>query len=478
MASEGVVYPGVRIESVPHEELAAGWAEDALKDSHVFAGLARALDKIHDGDIENVRLLSVGDVERLIASVPEICNRRKIGGLIWAVIRDERSEITCLARPFLDAFYRFLDKQEETLTEMDHFFTHLEKGRLNQKDTQKIKQILLNLMKENQAFKKAFADDKKLHEKLTRQLDELKRNLRIRESETTSLKNDLARLRRESDRKDQQISGFEQKLKSASTGKKNEMLRHLHDLERNERKLQHETTHLGNQLMQARDNIQAKDRLLQELQGNINQLNFKNEQLQKESQRLSASKNSVDIQPIPREKAVILPKERGRRLGVFVDIRSLWQASRLLQRKVDFEKLLDFIVLDRHLVKAVAYVLTAPESDYSRFIGMLEQKGFQVRVRPLTRFADGSIAGGWSAGLAADVIFLSGKMNLDIVHLVVGDADFSDLLKLVKSKSLRAEASGFAVNAASELSEAADDFLSLGDDVLRSPLPAEDQANS
>jgi uncharacterized LabA/DUF88 family protein len=123
-----------------------------------------------------------------------------------------------------------------------------------------------------------------------------------------------------------------------------------------------------------------------------------------------------------------LPKEKGRRLGVFVDTRSLRQASRLLQRKIDFQRLLEFVVLDRHLVKSVAYVIGPPEVDHSSFVNMLEQNGFQARLKNFVRFSDGSSQGGWGAGIATDMIILSQKMSLDIIHLVSGDGDFVDPL--------------------------------------------------
>ena len=57
MAANGVVYSGVRIESIPHVELAQGWAGDALKDPVIMAGLVKALDRANEKDIREVRLL-------------------------------------------------------------------------------------------------------------------------------------------------------------------------------------------------------------------------------------------------------------------------------------------------------------------------------------------------------------------------------------------------------------------------------------
>lgn len=126
MTANGVIYSGVRIESIPHLELAQGWAEDALKDPVIMAGLVKALDRAHEKDIRQVRTLSGEEIERMIGSVPEICRERKIGGLVWALTRDERPETEAMTRLFLEAFYRFLEKQDKKIPPCGrHDFTFL-----------------------------------------------------------------------------------------------------------------------------------------------------------------------------------------------------------------------------------------------------------------------------------------------------------------------------------------------------------------
>lgn len=468
IASAGVVYPGVRIESLSHEELAGGWVEDALGDPGIFSGLEKVMDKVHHADIEQIRLLSLADIERMIQSVPRICLRRKIGGLFWAFLRDDRPESLVLLRRFLEAFYRFLDKQDKKLEKMESFQEHLQQGRLNKKEIEKLKNILCNLMAENKEIKKTLEKERRDKNKLERQLDDSRRNTAVRESEMRLLKNDLSALRKELPRKDGLIRDLEEKLKAASTEEKQSLRRRVHDLEREDRKLRHEAAELNERLTAARDILRTKDGLLLERQREPDRLRLEKERLENELKRLS-SPEAVGSQPSAAGKPSAAPlKERGRRLGVFVDVRSLWQASRLMERKVDFEKLLDFIVLDRHLVKAVAYILGPAENDYSRFIGILEQKGFQARLRHFIRLPDGSIQGGWGAGMAGEIVALSEKMKLDIVHLVVSDGDFGDVMKFLKSKGIRTECSGFAVNAARELTQTADEFLALGEDILKS----------
>lgn len=473
MAAEGISYPGVRIESVPHEELTLGWAEDALENPVVLSGLVRALDKAHEKEILARRSLSRDDIQRLIKDMPEICREGKIGGLLWALIRDDGVPAP-MVREFLNAFYRHVDKQARQVEKFENFENHLLQGHLTKKETEKIRQILLSLIAENKEIKRQMEKEIKDTAKKERQLEDLKRKSQVRESEIISLRNDLARLRKEMALKDSLIRELEEKSKTVSKQEEKLLRRRIHDFERNERKLNYDITELNEKFASAQSDIQLKEARCQNLQQELQQVRRDKERLEGELKRLSVQTATRDVQATPVAKPVPTRKANDRRLGIFVDMRSLWQASKRLQRKIDFQKLLDFIVLDRHLVKSVAYVMASPEIDHSRFLNMLEQKGFQVRSRYFIRFPDGSTQGNWGAGIATDVIHLSEKMNLDIVHLVSGDADFIDLLRFLRAKGIRTEASGFQINSAVELTQAIDEFVPLGNEIFRDPSPTDD----
>lgn len=276
-------------------------------------------------------------------------------------------------------------------------------------------------------------------------------------------------LRKEMARKDAQILEWEQKAKTISKEEEASLRRRVHDFERNERKMIYEIAALNERLTAVLAEGQARDAQSRDLERQLGESRLEKERLENRLKELLAQAAVKESRPVPAQSSPPR-KANGRRLGVFVDMRSLGQASRRLQQKIDFKKLLDFIVLDRYLVKAVAYVMANPEMDNSRFGNMLEQRGFQVRSRNLVRLPDGSYQGNWGAGMATDIIQQAEKMNLDIVHLVSGDADFVDLIKFLKAKGVRAEASGFEINSAAEFIQAADEFVVLDTQVLRDPL--------
>ncbi len=168
MAAEGVSYPGVRIESVPHEDLTLDWAEDALKNPAVLSGLTRALDKAHEKDIQEMRLLSIDGIERMIELIPGIYRQRRVSGFLWALVRDERPETVTLVRRFLEVFYRFLEKQAREFQKFEKFESHLSEGRLNKGETQKIRQILSDLIADNKELKKTLEREQKDKDKKDR----------------------------------------------------------------------------------------------------------------------------------------------------------------------------------------------------------------------------------------------------------------------------------------------------------------------
>lgn len=468
LASDGVVYPGIRMEMLPPEKLAAGWIKDAWKNPEILGGLVKALDKAHERDIARTRLMPLAEMERLPETVADICRQRKVGGLVWALLRDERAG-AALVRRFLESFYRFLDKGAAASKKKERFGDHLQQGKLNKNETEKVRQILMDIMIENEDLKRDREKAVKDERKMMRQIDDLKKKTCDGQSEITALKNDLAGLRREAARKDALIRDLDCKAKTVSAGEEDLLRRRVHDLERNERKLQHEAAEFNGKLAAAGLGARAADGRLRELEKAFQQERFQKECLERDLKRLALHKEIRDqaAPPPVAQKASAPPKDKGRRLGVFVDTRYLRQASKFLQQKIDYQKLLEFVVLDRHLVKAVAYVMTAPDIDPGGFPAMLEKHGFHARCRSFVRWPDGSVHGSWGAGIAADVISLSEKLNLDIVHLVSASEDVADLLKLLKAKGLRTEVSGFKFDPAPDLNPAADDFVFLGSEIFK-----------
>lgn len=155
----------------------------------------------------------------------------------------------------------------------------------------------------------------------------------------------------------------------------------------------------------------------------------------------------------------------GQRVAIFIDVQNMfYSAKHQYSRKLDFAKLLTFIVNGRTMVRAIAYVIQAGDVDQSSFINFLKLNGFEVRSKELKVRPDGSTKGDWDMGIAIDSLTLS--RNVDVVALVTGDGDFSELVVTLKARGSRVEVYGFPLNTSEELKRAATEFTALNSDVL------------
>lgn len=467
MASLGAVYPGIRIESVSHEELAQGFAEDALKDPVLLASLEKALDKVHEPDLEEIRSLSPKEIKEILSRVPEILERRGVGKLVWVLLKDPRPEVRELIRPFIKSVCRFGEQALRKLEDAADFRKRFEEGRLGKAEVKEVKHELFSLYRELKEVQKKLQEKEKKMGALWREQDRLKEDLSRAKRENSSLAASLGQLRKELIRKETVIGTLEETGKKLSRTEEKGLRRQLHDLEREHRKQEHEILKAREKISELegeRDsNRDLYNRLAKDCDRLLQEKALLGDQLAQLIKERDETKQPVSIQL----KTQSHSKEKGKRLGIFVDMQNIWIAARRLERKIDFGKLLDSIVLGRHLVKAIAYVVVVPGLEQESFFNMLKRKGFEVRYRTLIRRADGSAKGNWDTGMVVDAIHLVDKNDLDIVHVVSGDGDFIDLLKFLKTKGVRVEASGFPFNTAQDLLKCVDDFFPLSEGVLK-----------
>ena len=153
-------------------------------------------------------------------------------------------------------------------------------------------------------------------------------------------------------------------------------------------------------------------------------------------------------------------KHDGQRVGVYVDVQNMYySAKNLYGAKVDFGKVLQVGVANRVLVRAFAYVIKADIEPEQAFYAALEKQGFEVRAKDLQIFYDGAKKGDWDVGLCMDVVRTLDMV--DVVVIVSGDGDYSDLLDYVHANGRRTEVIAFGKTTSSRLLEEADDFLDL-----------------
>lgn len=159
------------------------------------------------------------------------------------------------------------------------------------------------------------------------------------------------------------------------------------------------------------------------------------------------------------------------RVGVLVDVANMYYSAKNIHgARVNFGKILEEAANERHLVRAIAYVIKADSPDEQKFFDALDKQGFEVKMKDLQVFAGGAKKGDWDVGIAVDAIKLADR--LDVVVLVTGDGDYIPLVRYIQeAKGCRVEVMAFQESTSLKLREASDVFVDLSADKKKYLLP-------
>jgi uncharacterized LabA/DUF88 family protein len=146
-----------------------------------------------------------------------------------------------------------------------------------------------------------------------------------------------------------------------------------------------------------------------------------------------------------------------------------YSAKNLYNSKVDFGEILKIATANRNLIRAIAYVIKADVGEESPFFEALENLGYEVKSKDLQVFYGGQKKGDWDVGIAMDIMRLASK--LDVIVLVSGDGDFSDLLEHASALGCRTEVIAFGKSASIKLKDGADLFTDLDTNPRRVLMP-------
>lgn len=159
------------------------------------------------------------------------------------------------------------------------------------------------------------------------------------------------------------------------------------------------------------------------------------------------------------------------RVGVLVDVANMYYSAKNIHgTRVNFGKILEDAAEERHLVRAIAYVIKADSPDEQKFFDALDKQGFEVKMKDLQIFSGGAKKGDWDVGITVDAIKLADR--LDVVVLVTGDGDYIPLVRYIQeAKGCRVEVMAFQESTSLKLREASDKFIDLSADKKKYLLP-------
>lgn len=148
------------------------------------------------------------------------------------------------------------------------------------------------------------------------------------------------------------------------------------------------------------------------------------------------------------------------RVSIYFDMSNLYFAAKDMGIRIDYARLLDFLVGDRRLQRAYAYLGVAPDDENSHsFITWLSRNGFRVRTKVLRRYEDGTTKANLDMELAIDL--LTQAPHIDVAIIVSGDGDFVSLVDAAQREGLRVEVAATPRQTSTDLIDVADRFIDL-----------------
>ena len=156
-------------------------------------------------------------------------------------------------------------------------------------------------------------------------------------------------------------------------------------------------------------------------------------------------------------------KHADQRVAVFIDTQNLYHSAKNIHKaKVNFAAVVKETVEARHLVRAVAYVVTTESGEEQAFFDALRKVGIEIKTKDLQIFFGGAKKADWDVGLAVDDVKLAPKV--DAIVLATGDGDFVPLAEYLKGMGCQVEVIAFGRSASARLKEVADDFIDMDED--------------
>jgi uncharacterized LabA/DUF88 family protein len=154
------------------------------------------------------------------------------------------------------------------------------------------------------------------------------------------------------------------------------------------------------------------------------------------------------------------------RVAIFVDVQNIYYTVRqAYDAQFDYNAFWRRVTENREVVEATAFAIDRDDQQQRRFQNILRGIGFNVKLKPYIRRADGSAKGDWDVGIVLDV--LDAALKVDTVVLASGDGDFDLLVQRLRERhKLNVEVYGVSQLTARSLIDAATRFCPIADELL------------
>ena len=159
-------------------------------------------------------------------------------------------------------------------------------------------------------------------------------------------------------------------------------------------------------------------------------------------------------------------KYKNQRVAVFIDVQNLYHSARAIyQKRVNFKELVEFVVGERQLIRAFAYVVSTKTGEEKPFFEALTKLGIEIRSKELQEYYGGMKKADWDVGIAVDAIKTA--EIVDTVVIASGDGDYTPLVEYLKNQGRRVEVIAFGRSTSAKIKEIADEFIDMDENPKR-----------
>ena len=154
------------------------------------------------------------------------------------------------------------------------------------------------------------------------------------------------------------------------------------------------------------------------------------------------------------------------RVSVFVDVQNIYYTVKQnFNCHFNYNMFMSEVTHERKLVKAIAYAIDKGDAKQIQFQSILENIGFEIKLKPYIKRNDGSRKGDWDVGITIDILDYVKKS--DVIVLASGDGDFDLLAGKIKNEfNVKVEVYGVQDLTATSLIENASKFIPIKGNLL------------
>ena len=154
------------------------------------------------------------------------------------------------------------------------------------------------------------------------------------------------------------------------------------------------------------------------------------------------------------------------KLVVLVDVQNIYYTvKQSYDCNFDYNQFWAEATANREVIKAIAYAIDRDDEKQRQFQNILRAIGFEVKLKPFIKRADGSAKGDWDVGITLDAIQYSEEA--DVVILASGDGDFSLLVDKIRTDlNVEVEVYGVPKFTSTSLINSASKFIPINKGLL------------